>query len=332
MSLITINRPVQQCAHAPQPARHPWRRRGLVAAALGTAVAVSVAVTAAVAGPGQNTTSVSFVSLTVAHKVMNNVSIAANKTASAVVIGGSTTVPTDATTVELDVTVTGTAAGVLNFYPDGNVSGGSGQAISWTAKGTSTGTIQENPGQSGELTFANASSAAAKVTATITGYSTQVTAGDVNGSGRVAGQALINNGNGTASWGSALPKSYTRIFPTAVSFTGLHFVQVGQVPVPAGDFNVTYTGPVSNSGAALDTIYCYINGTAAADVGQIVEKTVVGPHLGNEITVQAVTKAAVPGNITVTCADDTGTSTIGSLAFPILTAVQVNANGVYSNN
>ena len=214
-------------------------------AALAVVAAVSVAATDAVAGPGgQNTTSVSFVSLSPAKKLLTNTSIQANKTDSPVVIGASTTVPADATTVQLSISVTGTASGVLNFYPADDSSGGSGQFVEWAAHSTGTGIIQENPGQSGELTFYNVSSAAAKVTATITGYSTQVTAGDVNGSGGVAGQALINNGDGTASWGSALPSSPTRRSrrPTSTSFTGLHFVQVAEVSVPVGDFDVTYTG------------------------------------------------------------------------------------------
>ena len=333
MALIVINRPVVQCSeHDPAP-RSPWRRRALFAGALAIAVAATAGATGALAGGGgQNTTSVAFVNLTVAKKVLNNASIAANKTVSATVIGGSTTVPTDATTVQLTVTASGTANGILNFYPAGNVGGGSGQFITWTAGHSGSGIIQENPGQVGQLTFYNVSNAAAHVTATITGYSTQVTAGDINGSGGSAGQALINNGDGTAGWGSAAPGSYTHISLPTTHFTGLNFVQVAAVTVPAGDYNVTYTGVVTNSGASPDTIYCYINGVAPVDVGQIVEKTVVPANSSNEIVAQAVTKAATAGSITVTCADDNGTSSVGVLEFPILTAVAVNANGVYSNN
>lgn len=342
MALITINRPVSYCNGEhdhPVATRSWWRRGGMLAVVLAVVAGTGIGTTVAFAGGGQNTTSVSFVSLNPAKKVLNGVTIAANKTASVVVIGSTTTVPSDATTVELSISATGTASGVLNIYPTGNLSGGSGQFVEWAAHGTGTATIQENPGQSGELTFYNVSSAAAKVTATIVGYSTQVTAGDVNGSGGTAGQALVNNGDGTASWGDPAPSSYTVITPFSTSLPGLaahNFPQVAALNVPAGDFDVTYTATVSNTAATADTIYCYINGTAAADVGQIVEKTVVGPHASNEITLQAITRAASAGQLTVTCNDDTGTASVGGTGtpseFPVMTAVQVNAHGVYSNN
>ena len=147
-----------------------------------------------------STTSVSFVALNPAHKVLSAATIAANKTSSPVVAGGATTVPTNATAVQLTVIAKGAAGGVLNFYPAQNVSGGSGQSLPYpSGSGSVSTTIQENIGQGDALTFANASSGSVVVTATITGYSTQVTAGTINGTGGTTGQVLTNTGTGT-SW------------------------------------------------------------------------------------------------------------------------------------
>jgi hypothetical protein len=128
---------------------------------------------------------------------------AANKTDSVVVIGSSTTVPSDATTVQLNVAAKGTKGGVIAVYPAGNPAGGSGQSLAYAAGSVlASTTVEENAGQAGELTFANSGVASATVTASVTGYSTQVTAGDINGVGGTAGQALTNTGSG-AAWGPA---------------------------------------------------------------------------------------------------------------------------------
>lgn len=142
-------------------------------------------------------TSVEFVSLSPPFKLETSKVIATNGTLSAVVIGGSTGIPTNATTVELNVTAGGTSAGSLNVYPTNNFAGGSGQSLSWSGGGTDTQTIQENVGLKDELTFA-LTGATAKVTATITGYSTQVTDGDMSGLDGTAGQVLTDTGLGAA--------------------------------------------------------------------------------------------------------------------------------------
>jgi len=175
------------------------RRRGGGAATALCAVGGLTLAGVAAASP-TSTTSVSFVALNPAHKVLSAATIAANKTSSPVVAGGATTVPTNATAVQLTVIAKGAAGGVLNFYPGQNVSGGSGQSLPYpSGSGSVSTTIQENIGQADELTFANASSGSVVVTATITGYSTQVTAGTINGTGGTTGQVLTNTGTG-ASW------------------------------------------------------------------------------------------------------------------------------------
>jgi hypothetical protein len=123
----------------------------------------------------------------------------ANSPLNEVVSGARTTVPTDATTVELNVEAGGTTSGIMNFHPTGNPAGGSGQSLEWSAGGTDSQTIQENVGASDELDFA-LTGGTAKVTATIVGYSTQVTDGDVSGLDGASGQVLTDNGTGGAAW------------------------------------------------------------------------------------------------------------------------------------
>lgn len=183
----------------PSRARRPWRRRARLIATLTCTGLVVTGV--AGAAPTTSTTDVAFVPLTVGHKVLSNVTIGINKTNSPVVAGGSTTVPTNATAVRLTVTAKGTKAGMLNFYPAGNASAGSGQSLSYPAGNvTVSATIEENIGQSDQLTFANSGAGSAIVNATLTGYSTQVTAGDINGVGGSNDQVLTNNGAGGAIW------------------------------------------------------------------------------------------------------------------------------------
>ena len=177
--------------------RRSWRRP---MALVGVAV-LAVGMLAGVAGASGTTTNVTFVPLSPAKVILSNVNIGANKTSSAVVIGGTTTVPSNATTVQLTVTAKGASIGTLNFYPTLNPSGGSGQTLAYPGSNVAASTtIQENVGQASSLTFANSGIGTATVTAKITGYSTQVTAGDINGVGGTNGQVLTNDGAGGAAW------------------------------------------------------------------------------------------------------------------------------------
>lgn len=174
-------------------------------ALVATAV-LGVGAIAGVAGATGSTTEVSFVALSPARTVLSNASIAANKTNSPVVIGSTTTVPSNATAVQLTVTAKGASSGTLAFYPALNPSGGSGQSLHYPGSNlVATTTIQENVGQAGELTFFNNGAGSATVTAKITGYSTQVTAGDINGVGGTSGQLLTNDGAGGAVWQDQAP-------------------------------------------------------------------------------------------------------------------------------
>jgi hypothetical protein len=299
--------------------KHTWvrtdnrRRRGLIAVC--TVVALSCAVGVAVAAPTSSTTNVDFAPLTPPHKVLSSTAIGAGKTKSAVVIGGTTTVPADATTVQLTVTVTGTAAGTLNFYPAGRPSGASGQTLSWAPGATASTTIEENVGQSGELTVANSSTASAKVTATLIGYSTEVTAGDINGTGGSAGQVLTNTGTG-AQWqtmGRAVASGFC--CDSGLSAAGL--VAIDAVTVPAGSYAVS--ADVVYQGASY-TIQCFLFAPTSGSV--IATATVAsGSAAYGSIPLQGLL-TTTGGTVGLACKES---ALGGSVHSDTLVAVQVNS-------
>jgi hypothetical protein len=216
-------------------ARRQWLRRG---GAVGVAAAAGLLVVGvAGATPTTSTTDVTFVPVTPTHVLFSGKSIAANKSFSAVVIGGATTAPTNATTVQVKVSAKGAAGGVLNFYPAGNVGGGSGQFLSYpSGNGTVSETIEENVGLKDELTFANTGSGSATVTATLLGYSTQVTAGDMSPTGGTAGQVLTNTGVGAVWQTHTHAYSNSLINVTSVTTTASTILSLA---VPAGSYEVS---------------------------------------------------------------------------------------------
>jgi hypothetical protein len=219
MSLITINRFVVAGPGGAAPARSPFRRRAATGAALLAALGLGLGVNAALATPPNgSTTNVSFVPLATPYKLFTAKSFAAHALYSPVVIGGSTKIPTNATTVRLQVEAGGKTAGTMTFYPAGNVNGGSGQSLTWSAGGTATATIEENVGTANELTIANGS-AASTGTATITGYSAQVTAADIAPADGAAGEVLTNTGTG-AAWLQP-PATFTNVKVVAQTDTAV---------------------------------------------------------------------------------------------------------------
>lgn len=148
--------------------------------------------------------------MTVPHKVLSNASIARAATNSPVVIGGSTTVPSDATSVAMTVAVKSTAAGSLSIFPADHPASTTVDAVGFPAGSVVvTHVTEQSPGLSGKVSFRNNGTATATVTVTITGYSTQTTASNISGSGGIAGQVLTNTGTG-AVWAPATsPLSFT---------------------------------------------------------------------------------------------------------------------------
>jgi hypothetical protein len=295
-----------------------WRRGIVAAAALGLAAA-SIAGLAG-AAPSTSTSDVAFVALTNPHKVFGG-SVTAHGTKSVAVLGGATTVPTNATSVRLDISVTGPAAGSLDIYPADNPTGGSGQMVSWAASGTGAATVHENVGIKDELTLANSSASAAKVTATVTGYSTQVTAGDVNGTGGSAGQVLTNDGSGGASWQSQgqVYASHT----TSYQIVGVTEASVDAVTVPAGLYLVT-DNFVGRSATTGDQEFCHLTAPNAA-TGPVYEamdlEPAFGAFFGNGF-VQTVISVSVGGAISLRC---NGTTAVSSVGFNTMVATQVSA-------
>jgi hypothetical protein len=245
MSLITIQRTivVRDDPRTQGQPRRRWTRRATAAAGLLIAAAAGGGVAVAVAAPqlhAASTTDVPFVPLNPPFKLFTNRSFAANAKLSSVVIGGSTKVPTNATTVELTVSAGGSKDGSMTFYPAGFPGGASGDSLSWTAGGSDSRTIEENVGAANQLTFANGGTAAT-VTATIIGYSTKVTAGDIAPADGIGGQVLTNTGGGAAWQDLPTKTAYTSTHPTAVSVISGAYSNVDAVTVPAGTYVVSAT-------------------------------------------------------------------------------------------
>ena len=277
-------------------------------ALVGIAV-LTVGMLAGVAGASGSTTAVTFVPLSPAKVILNNVTIAAHKSNSPVVIGGTTTVPANATTVELLVTAKGPSIGTLNFYPMLNPGGGSGQSLSYPGSNVvASTTIQENVGQAGELTFYNNGIGSAVVAAKIIGYSTQVTAGDINGVGGTAGQVLTNDGAGGASWqpdGQAYSSnsgSYV-IFLSTTSYS-----TIGTLTVPAGTYAVNVSAEAQSYNAGQQILVgCRLLSPTGAIVHNVFATTTGDASLSETGVI-----STTGGNITEVCQGYTGGPYTGS--------------------
>jgi hypothetical protein len=228
-------------------------RRRWQLAALGTGTAAALVAGSAVATTPGSSTDVTFVAVN--HRVLNAASVGVGRSTSPVVIGGSTTVPTDATTVRLLISVKSIGSGHLTIYPAGNPAGASGDTVTWAGTKGGGGQIAENIGTSNQVTFVNNSTASIALTVTITGYSTQVSAGDISGQGGSAGQVLTNDGAGGASWQT--PGTAYEGAPGATT------IQTTQQPgyteilgLPAGHYLVQVNGTVEVLNGASSTAHC----------------------------------------------------------------------------
>jgi hypothetical protein len=129
-------------------------------------------------------------------KILNAAAVGAGKIATPVAIGGSTTTPTNSTAVQLNVIVKAAQSGVLKVYPAGDPTAAGAVAIQLSGGTTTTQTIDETVGTKDEVAFQNTTSGSATVTASVTGYSTQITASNIAPDGGVSGEVLSNTGNG----------------------------------------------------------------------------------------------------------------------------------------
>lgn len=184
--------------------------------ALATAILIAVGVTGATAD--SETTNVAITPLTPVKTITTGASVAAGKSYTFVGSGGSTTVPTNALVIAVAVTVKGAAGGTLTLAPSGHPASASPTKISWPAGGTGGGTVKVNLGQSNKVVITNGGTGSATVGVKITGYSTQVTAAGINGTGGTNGQVLTNNGDGTVGWRT--PPATPQLFKAHVTSTG----------------------------------------------------------------------------------------------------------------
>lgn len=244
---------------------HPQRTRGgRVAAgtiALATAILIAAGVTGATAD--SKTTNVAITPLTPVKTVTTGVSVAAGKTYAFVGSGGSTTVPTNALVIRVAITVKGVAGGTLSFAPLGDPAGASPTKVTWPAGGTGSGTVNVNLGTSNKVVVSNGSTGSATVGVKITGYSTQVAAAGIDGSGGTSGQVLTNNGDGTVAWKSpAAPPAVPVVLRAHVqSFGGVELGQgVTASRQATGQYLVTFPRPMAG---------CVVTGSPGAyDSGQ----------------------------------------------------------------
>lgn len=220
------------------------------------ALALGAGLLAGVSGASSPSVDVSFTPLTPPKKVLSNASIGANSTRLVTVSGGSTTVPTNATTLEIMIAVRGTKAGTLSFYPAGDPGGSTGQTVSWPAGGNNTATITIDVGQKNQIAIKNTSLGSAVTTATITGYSTEVEVDDISGIGGTAGQVLTNDGAGGVTW-QAPGRAWSQYQGAGVNLTygGLH---VASLNLPAGSYMVSYDATVSGTSPTPDFAHCWL--------------------------------------------------------------------------
>jgi hypothetical protein len=283
-----------------------------------TVMSVGVTLVAQAQGP-ESTTDVNFVTLATPYPLFANKTITSASPYSIAVIGGKTPVPSDATTVDLDVQAGGTTGGQMEFYPAGDLANSSGELLSWPAGGTNSAEIQVNVGTKNEVSFAttaheggplsgaspNATTVSAQATATILGYSTQVTDGDVSGLDGNAGQVLTNNGTG-AAWEN---------LPTTTAYashaTGVNLseddVTVDSLTVPAGSYVVTVT--LDAIGTHVDLASCTLYSTDGAIGGigyaNLSGYDAAGDYAGTGDIQMATTTSG--GTITLGCGDYVGT-------------------------
>jgi hypothetical protein len=226
-------------------ARRSARERILLVG-IGAFVAASITGIAGASGPA--TTAVSFTKLNPPFTLMTNTGIGASQVLTRVVSGAATPIPSNSSTIELTITASGPQNGRLDIYPAGNPQGGSGQFLAWTPKLKMTKIVQENVGINDSLTFASHGTGVATVSATITGYSTQVTAGDINGSGGNAGQVLTNNGFGGVAWQTPTP---ARLAITDLPTMIFNNTLIESLRVPQGTWLVTTTGSAWGAGVGF---------------------------------------------------------------------------------
>jgi hypothetical protein len=258
MAVISI-----RIERAAKPERTPAQRRRRM-----TGVAAVTGAAALVAATLVDTSAHAAGTVSITPKVIKSgAAVAANKSLSVAVSGGTTTVPSNATRVVMAVTVAkAQQAGVLGAYPAGNPAGSSGDSLSFAPTVSQTATFTEQVGLSNKVTFVNQSAGSISLTVKITGYSTDVRASDVSGIGGTAGQVLTNTGAG-AHWAAAGGPAFASTPPqfTNISLSGSP-TTVAAITVPAGTYQVSATGTLTQYGGPATYINCALRSPAGTQV------------------------------------------------------------------
>jgi hypothetical protein len=289
-----------------------WRRRvglGVIAVLIGGVVA-GLALADAGTPPSSGYVSMSAVS------ILSNASVGAGGSVSRTALGGSTTVPSIATAVRLSVTAGGAQAGKLKIYPAGDPTAGGAANVSWKAGGSTTATVREDVGTNDQVTFNNTSASSATVTATITGYSTQITATNIAPDGGASGQVLTNLGTRTG-WHTA-GQSYEQAAGfDIVRLSSSAATTVASVTVPAGSYLVTFTSTTSDAvSTSPNDFRCDLlspSGTTDAQMFGMNDTTV--PQ--STVSGQGLISTATGGTIAVQCVDSFSNIQV---TYPVLVA------------
>lgn len=271
----------------------------VVGAALVSAVLALAAGAGAVVPPGG---SGDFTPITPV-KVISAVSLAANTGKIVVVIGGTTTVPTDANKVELAVSVSGgTAAGRLFVVPTGvPIQPTTQPALSWSAGQAVSANPVVAPGLKDQATFFNSSSGTVKVTVSIIGYTNIGNPGPAGATGATGAAGPQGPTGDTGPAGPAGPMG-------ATGATGAQGATGDTGPAgPAGASGAQgaqgYTGPQGPQGPTGAAGFS-LSGSASEDgtgqAGQADRTVYYYPLNGTVAASQDATSAGQPVNVSGT--------------------------------
>jgi hypothetical protein len=289
-----------------------WGRRaglGVIVVAIGGVVAGLALADAGTPPSG------GYVAMT-AVTILNNVSVGSGGSVSPPALGASTSVPTNATEVRINVTVGGPQAGKLKIYPAGDPAAGSATSVSWKAGSSNTATVREDVGTNNQVTFNNTSASPATVTATINGYSTQITATNIASDGGTSGQVLTNLGTKTG-WAPAGQAYEQANGFNILTLTNAGVTTVASVTVPAGAYLVTFTSTTSDIQSTTPNDFrCDLDSPAGNIAAQFFGSNDTAiPQ--SSVSGQGLISTATGGTISVQCVD---TNAHIQMTYPVLIA------------
>jgi hypothetical protein len=244
------------------------------------------------------------------HTLQNNTTVGANKSVSPVVLGGATTVPTDATRVRMSVSFTGKANGALLVYP-ANSSGiiTNGLPVPFTANQNVAVGLTPRIGIQNKITFLNQSSSTLVLTVKITGYSTDIDSTDVTGRNGSPGEVLTNTGLG-ADW-EPVSHAYAAA-PTGFVPVGRTSTLVASLTVPAGSYMATFSGTLFATNASESSVSCSLWSPSLGGASSF--EAIISGYSDSPMMGQALISTSSSGPITVICNDNLyGASEMGDM-------------------